>query len=128
LPTSHALDAYLETIYILASEGITVIGARVADMMAVRAPSVTEAMQRLETRELVTVDEVIGQAEGAGFELRDAESLRIVDINPAGRALAAKLTIASKADAISHNFIAGPLKEKFEAQAKRILEREERKK
>ncbi|HIH19092.1 TPA: NOP58 family protein [Candidatus Micrarchaeota archaeon] len=44
------------------------------------------------------------------------------------RALAAKLTIASKADAISHNFIAGPLKEKFEAQAKRILEREERKK
>ena len=26
--------------------------------------------------ELVTVDEVIGQAEGAGFELRDAESLR----------------------------------------------------
>ena len=56
MPTSHALDAYLETIYILASEGITVIGARVADMMAVRAPSVTEAVQRLENRDLVTVD------------------------------------------------------------------------
>jgi len=37
------------------------------------------------------------------------------------RALAAKLTIASKADAISHNFIAEKLKAQFEAQAKKIL-------
>lgn len=37
------------------------------------------------------------------------------------RALAAKLTIASKADAISHNFIAEKLKLQFEAQAQRIL-------
>lgn len=37
------------------------------------------------------------------------------------RALAAKLTIACKADAMSHNFIAEKLKEQFEAQAKRIL-------
>lgn len=37
------------------------------------------------------------------------------------RCLAAKLTIASKADAISHNFIAEKLKESFEAQVKRIM-------
>ena len=40
------------------------------------------------------------------------------------RALAAKLTIASKADAISHNFIAEKLKATFEAHVKRILDRE----
>ncbi len=37
------------------------------------------------------------------------------------RALAAKLAIASKADAISHNFIAEKLRASFEAQTKRIL-------
>ncbi|MCX8198101.1 MAG: NOP58 family protein [Candidatus Micrarchaeota archaeon] len=37
------------------------------------------------------------------------------------RALAAKLAIASKADAISRNFIAARLKEEFELQAKKIL-------
>ena len=40
------------------------------------------------------------------------------------RALAAKLTIASKADAISHNFIAEKLKATFEAHVKRILDKE----
>ena len=40
------------------------------------------------------------------------------------RCLAAKLAIAAKADAISHNFIAEKLKAQFEAQSKRILERE----
>lgn len=37
------------------------------------------------------------------------------------RALAAKLTIAAKADAFSHHFIADKLKEQFEARAKIIL-------
>ena len=37
------------------------------------------------------------------------------------RALAAKLAIACKADAMSHNFIAEKLKAQFEAQANRIL-------
>ncbi len=37
------------------------------------------------------------------------------------RALAAKIAIASKADAYSHNFIAEKLKEQFEARAKAIL-------
>lgn len=37
------------------------------------------------------------------------------------RLLAAKLAIASKADAISHNFIADELKKSFEAHANRIL-------
>ncbi len=38
------------------------------------------------------------------------------------RALAAKLTIASKADAISHHFIADKLKEQFDARAAKIME------
>jgi nucleolar protein 56 len=37
------------------------------------------------------------------------------------RCLAAKLTIAAKADAFSHNFIAEKLKAQFEAQVKRIM-------
>jgi nucleolar protein 56 len=37
------------------------------------------------------------------------------------RTLAAKLTIACKADALSHNFIAEKLKQQFEAQCSRIL-------
>jgi nucleolar protein 56 len=37
------------------------------------------------------------------------------------RTLAAQLAIASKADAISHNFIAEKLKAKFEAQVQRIM-------
>jgi nucleolar protein 56 len=37
------------------------------------------------------------------------------------RCLAAKLTIAVKADALSHNFIAEKLKEQFDAQVKRIM-------
>jgi nucleolar protein 56 len=40
------------------------------------------------------------------------------------RSLAAKLTIASKADAISHNFIAEKLKASFEANVKRIMDKE----
>jgi nucleolar protein 56 len=39
------------------------------------------------------------------------------------RALAAKLAIAAKADAFSHNFIAEKLKSQFEAQVKRIMGR-----
>ena len=37
------------------------------------------------------------------------------------RLLAGKLSIASKADAISHNFIAVPLKEKFEKNARKLI-------
>jgi len=40
------------------------------------------------------------------------------------RCLAAKLTIAAKADAITHNFIAEKLKASFEAQVKRIMDKE----
>jgi len=40
------------------------------------------------------------------------------------RCLAAKLTIATKADAFSHNFIAEKLKGQFEAQVKRIMAKE----
>ena len=52
----YALEEYLETIYILESEGMTVIGARVAEFMGVRAPSVTEALHRLQREQLIEVD------------------------------------------------------------------------
>ena len=57
MPPSYALDDYLEAIYILDTEGVAVIGARVADLLGVRAPSVTEALHRLEQRELITQDD-----------------------------------------------------------------------
>lgn len=56
MPRSYALEEYLEAIYILESEGMNVIGARLADFLKVRAPSVTEALKRLEKRGLITVD------------------------------------------------------------------------
>ncbi len=57
MPKASALDEYLEKIYILESEGVTVIGARVAEFMSVRAPTVTEALHRLVQRGLITMDE-----------------------------------------------------------------------
>jgi len=51
-----ALEEYLETIYILESEGVTAIGARVAEFMGVRAPSVTAALQRLQRQDLILMD------------------------------------------------------------------------
>ena len=53
----YALEEYLETIYILESEGMTVIGARVAEFMGFRAPSVTEALHRLQREHLIEVDQ-----------------------------------------------------------------------
>ena len=57
MPRPYALDEYLETVYILESERVTVIGARVAEFLGVRAPTVTEALHRLEKRGLIHVDE-----------------------------------------------------------------------
>ena len=57
MPRSYALDDYLEAIYILDSEGDSVIGARVADFLGVTAPSVTEAIQRLAKRDLAVLGE-----------------------------------------------------------------------
>ena len=56
MPRSYALDDYLEAIYILETEGVAVIGARVADFLGVTAPSVTEALQRLSRRGLISMD------------------------------------------------------------------------
>jgi len=57
LAASHGLDEYLEAVYILESENVSVIGARVADFLGVKAPSVTEAMHKLEKRGLVQLDD-----------------------------------------------------------------------
>lgn len=57
MPRRYGFEEYLETIYILESEGVTVIGARIAEFMGVRAPSVTEALHRLQRSNLISVDE-----------------------------------------------------------------------
>lgn len=54
---SEALDEYLEAIFILTTEGVSVIGARVAEFLHVRAPSVTEALRRLEKAGFITQDD-----------------------------------------------------------------------
>ena len=51
-----SLDEYLEAAYILESEGVAVIGARLAEHIGVRPPSVTEAIRRLEKKGLATMD------------------------------------------------------------------------
>jgi len=51
-----SLDEYLEAAYILESEGVAVIGARLAEHLGVKPPSVTEAIRRLEKHGYVTMD------------------------------------------------------------------------
>lgn len=51
-----SLDEYLEAAYILETEGVPVIGARLAEHLGVRPPSVTEAIRRLEKHGYVTMD------------------------------------------------------------------------
>lgn len=51
-----SLDEYLEAAYILESEGVAVIGARLAEHLGVRPPTVTEAIRRLEKHGYVTMD------------------------------------------------------------------------
>lgn len=57
MPRSYALEEYLEAIYVLTTEGVPVIGARMADFLNVRAPSVTQALRRLEKSDLITQNE-----------------------------------------------------------------------
>ena len=56
MPRSYAPDDYLEAIYILETEGVAAIGARVADFLGVTAPSVTEALQRLARGGFITME------------------------------------------------------------------------
>jgi DtxR family transcriptional regulator, Mn-dependent transcriptional regulator len=54
-PTAK-IEEYLETIYNMEMEGETVIGARLAEKFRVKAPSVTEMLQRLEKAGFITMD------------------------------------------------------------------------
>jgi len=53
---SAKVEEYLETIYNMEMEGETVIGARLAEKFRVKAPTVTEMLQRLERAGYVTLD------------------------------------------------------------------------
>lgn len=52
-----AVEEYLETIYHLGNEGTPVIGARLAERLAVASPTVTTMLQRLQQQGLLTLSE-----------------------------------------------------------------------
>ncbi len=54
--TSAKVDEYLETIYNMEMEGDVVIGARLAEKFGVKAPTVTEMLQRLEKAGYLSMD------------------------------------------------------------------------
>jgi DtxR family Mn-dependent transcriptional regulator len=54
---SAKIEEYLEAIYNMDMEGEVVIGARLAEKFGVKAPTVTEMLQRLERAGYVTMDE-----------------------------------------------------------------------
>src|SRR5579883_3165061 len=53
---SAKVEEYLEAIYNMEMEGETVIGARLAEKFRVKAPTVTEMLQRLEKAGYITLD------------------------------------------------------------------------
>ncbi len=53
---SAKIEEYLETIYNMDMEGEVVIGARLAEKFQVKAPTVTEMLQRLEKAGYITMD------------------------------------------------------------------------
>jgi DtxR family Mn-dependent transcriptional regulator len=57
LLTSAKNEEYLEAIYNMEMEGDVVIGARLAEKFKVKAPTVTEMLQRLEKAELIAMDQ-----------------------------------------------------------------------
>ncbi|EPZ52800.1 MULTISPECIES: metal-dependent transcriptional regulator [Alicyclobacillus] len=54
MPRSHAMDAYLEAIYVLNAEGETVLASKVADYLNVSRPTVSQTLQRMNAAGYVT--------------------------------------------------------------------------
>jgi DtxR family Mn-dependent transcriptional regulator len=57
MPRTHGMEEYLEAIYILGAEGVTVLASVLADYMGVARPTVTQTVQRLTNAEYVTQGE-----------------------------------------------------------------------
>lgn len=55
MPRTHGVEQYLEAIYILTGEGVTVLGSVLADYLNVSRPTVTQTIQRLTGAGLVTM-------------------------------------------------------------------------
>jgi DtxR family transcriptional regulator, Mn-dependent transcriptional regulator len=53
---SAKIEEYLEAIYNMEMEGESIIGARLAEKFQVKAPTVTEMLQRLEKADYITMD------------------------------------------------------------------------
>lgn len=53
----HAMDAYLEAIYVLEAEGEQVIASKIADYMNVSRPTVSQTLQRMSSSGYVTTGE-----------------------------------------------------------------------
>jgi DtxR family transcriptional regulator, Mn-dependent transcriptional regulator len=69
---SHKMEEYLEAIYVLDSEGETVLPSRLADYLSVSRPTVTQTVQRMNaagfvrsnsSKEIMLTDEGLTQAE-----------------------------------------------------------------
>lgn len=53
MPRTHGVEEYLQAIYILTGEGVTVLGSVLAEYLSVSRPTVTQTIQRLTTAGLV---------------------------------------------------------------------------
>lgn len=56
MSSQHALDGYLEAIYVLNAEGEQVIASRVADYLEVSRPTVSQMLQRMQKEGYVTLN------------------------------------------------------------------------
>ena len=57
MSTNHVYEEYLEAIYVMEVEGVTVIGSRLAQYLGVSAPTVTETLQRIARHGLAVMNE-----------------------------------------------------------------------
>ncbi|MCL6637680.1 MAG: metal-dependent transcriptional regulator [Alicyclobacillus sp.] len=57
MPRTHGIQEYLEGIYVLETEGVTVLSSVLADYLGVSRPTVTQTVQRLTAAGLVTTGE-----------------------------------------------------------------------
>lgn len=57
---SATIEDYLETLYILQRDGVPIVGARLAEMMKVTPPTVTNTLKRMTRDDLVTTSDAQG--------------------------------------------------------------------
>jgi DtxR family Mn-dependent transcriptional regulator len=72
LPETASRERYLEAIYVLSTEGETVIAARICDYLGLSAPTVSQTLHRMERQGIIaTSDERQIRLTDAGFDLAE---------------------------------------------------------